>query len=191
MMAIGDVLVSEEVVEKRFACELSKCKGACCVAGDVGAPLEKEELPILDEIYEDVAPYLTTAGRRAIADQGTSVYDFTGDYSTPLVDGRECAYTTFTPEGVALCGIEQAYRDGKTDFQKPISCHLYPIRVAKTRQLEALNYDQWDICSPACSHGQAGNIRIYEFVKQALIRKYGQEFYDTLDQMVKQQENRE
>ncbi|MEM9985465.1 MAG: DUF3109 family protein [Bacteroidota bacterium] len=177
---IEDKLISSELKDQLFACDLSACKGACCVEGDLGAPLEPEELEILEDIYPEVKPFLREQGIEAIEQQGTSVIDFTGEYSTPLVKGRECAYVTFTENGTALCGIEQAHRVGKIEFQKPISCHLYPVRVSKLSAFEALNYDRWDICSAACSLGAKTGIPVYKFVKHALIRKYGQEFYDNL-----------
>lgn len=185
MVIIDDVLVSPAVVEECFACDILKCKGACCIEGELGAPLEKSELQILDEIYEEVKPYLREKGRQAISDQGTYVFDFTGDYSTPLIDGGECAYVTFSESGIAMCGIEQAWHDGKIDFQKPISCHLYPVRIVKSKKLEALNYDRWEICSAACHKGAASQTHVYEFVKDALIRKYGEAFYEVLDKAVK------
>ena len=185
LIQIEDKLISQALIEERFMCDLAKCKGACCVEGDVGAPLDDDELAVLDEIYEEVSPYLRPEGQRAIEEQGTSVRDFTGAMSTPLVEGKECAYVTFNEQGIALCGIEQAYFDGKISFRKPISCHLYPIRISKFTQVEALNYDEWDICSPACAQGEAKGIRTYEFLKGALERKYGPEFYEELDRLAK------
>lgn len=180
---VDEVAVSTELNEAFFACDVAKCKGACCVEGDLGAPLEKKELAILEEIYEQVEPYLTEKGKAAIEDQGLYVYEGGEGYSTPLVNGRECAYVTFTDNGIALCGIEKAYLDGKIDFQKPVSCHLYPVRVLKAKGLEALNYDRWSICAMACSRGEAEQIRVYEFVKDGLVRMYGQAFYDQLDEI--------
>ena len=187
MIQIEDKLVSGELQEEFFACDVLRCKGACCVEGDLGAPLDRAELEVLDQIYETVKPYLREEGIRAIEEQGNYVLDFTGGYSTTLVEGRECAYATFTPEGIALCGIEQAWQEGKIDFQKPVSCHLYPVRISSYATFEALNYDRWDICSAACSKGAAGGIRVYEFVKDALIRKYGEDFYLALDTVIKDQ----
>ena len=180
LIEVDGKLISGDVMGELFACDLSKCKGACCVEGDLGAPLDKEELAILDEIAEAVEPYLSETGKQAIREQGNYVHDFTGDYSTPLVDGRECAYVVFSTEGLALCGIEQAWQDGKIDFQKPISCHLYPVRVSRSAYYDLLNYDQWDICAAACVRGGKEKIKVFEFVKDALVRKYGQEFYDKL-----------
>jgi hypothetical protein len=183
LIQVEDKLVSRDVTESFFACDIARCKGACCVEGELGAPLEAEELNILEEIYPDVKPFLLEAGIGAIEAQGTWVQDFTEGFSTPLVEGRECAYATFTPEGIALCGIEQAYNAGATSFRKPVSCHLYPIRVHQSQLFETLYYDRWSICSPACRHGEHTGTRVYEFVKEALIRKYGEAFYQSLDEV--------
>ena len=184
MLIIQDILVSDDVVEKKFICNLNACKGACCVAGDSGAPLESDEMVILTQIYEDVKPYLTEEGKAAIEEQGLSVYyDEPKEYGTPLIDGAACAFVTFDRKGTALCGIEQAYIDGKTDFKKPISCHLYPIRIEsnKASNFEALNYDKWDICNAACKLGEKEQLPVYKFLKEAITRKYGADFYDELD----------
>jgi hypothetical protein len=188
LLQVGEVLVSEEVTSEMFTCDLSRCKGACCVEGELGAPLEEEERQILEDVYPEVEPYLPEKGKQAIREQGKWVLDFTGDYSTPLVKGRECAFTVFEEDGTAACGIEKAYMDGKIPFRKPISCHLYPIRISKSANFEALNYDRWSICSPACALGEKTQLRVYEFTRHALIRKYGQAFYDQLDEMVKMME---
>ncbi|MEM6800770.1 MAG: DUF3109 family protein [Bacteroidota bacterium] len=184
IIEIEDTLISSEVVEELFACDIVRCKGACCVEGDLGAPLEQEELSIMDEIYETVEPYMRAEGKKVVKQSGTYVKDFTGNYSTPLVDGKECVYVTFK-NGIASCAIEQAHLDGKLDFQKPISCHLYPIRVSSYQGTDRLNYDRWDICSAACNRGEAEGIAVYEFVKSALIRKYGEKFYEVLDEIAK------
>ncbi|TAE52117.1 MAG: DUF3109 family protein [Bacteroidetes bacterium] len=191
VIAVGDVLVSADLRDEMFACDLARCKGACCVEGDLGAPLDKEELPVLKEIYPKIKPFLRPEGIRAIEEQGTHVRDFTGGYSTPLVQGKECAYVTFTPQGIALCGIEQAQQQGVVEFRKPISCHLYPIRIKKYKDFDALNYDEWDICSPACSKGSRDGTPVYVFLKEALIRKYGEEFYYKLDQIAQEMKSAE
>jgi hypothetical protein len=181
LLLIDSILVSDDLVSEHFVCNLTACKGACCWEGDYGAPLEDEELPILEEIYPAVAPYLTDAGRSVIDEQG--LYTRNGDgHDTPLVDGAACAYMTLDNTGTAQCGIEQAYNDGAIAWKKPISCHLYPIRVKRNPQtgFEALNYDVWDICSAACSKGAREKIRIFEFARPALIRKYGEEWYNEL-----------
>ncbi|GAB4404072.1 MAG: DUF3109 family protein [Bacteroidia bacterium] len=182
MLEVEGHLVSTEVVEEMFACDLARCKGACCVEGDLGAPLEAAELPVLEAIYPQVKPFLRREGIRAIEQQGTSVRDFTGGHSTPLVEGRECAYVLFDERGTAMCGIEKAHEAGAVDFRKPISCHLYPIRTLPLRGgNEALNYERWDICAAACVRGASSGIRVYAFLKEALIRRYGAAFYEQLD----------
>jgi Protein of unknown function (DUF3109) len=184
MLLIQDIIVSEEVVTEQFICNLNACKGACCWEGDFGAPLEKEELAILNDIYPVVKPYLTEQGKAAIEENGTATY-FAGmeQHGTTLLDNGACAFMTKNQLGIACCGIEQAYKEGKTDFKKPISCHLYPIRVTKNEHtdFEAVNYDRWDICSAACSLGSEHKVPVYQFLKEPLIRKYGEAFYEELD----------
>lgn len=184
MLIIQDKLISDDLLEEQFVCNLDACKGACCWEGDWGAPLDKEELDTLEKIYPDVKPFLSAKGIAAIEAQGTAVYyKEPKEYGTPLIDNGPCAYMTYNDKGIAQCGIEQAHIAGKIDFKKPISCHLYPIRVNKEEALhfETLNYDQWDICSAACTLGKKLKVPVYQFVKEALIRKYGAEFYEELD----------
>lgn len=180
VIQVEDKLVSSDLKDRLFTCDLTRCKGACCVEGDLGAPLEKEECDTLAAIYPKVKPYLRPEGIAAIEAQGPSVLDITGSYSTPLVEGRECAYVTFDEQGVALCGIEQAHQEGQIDWQKPISCHLYPVRITSLKDYDALNYDQWSICDPACSLGEQLGTPVYQFVQDALIRKYGADWYAAL-----------
>lgn len=189
MIKIGEVLVSDDVKEKEFVCNLEKCKGACCVEGDYGAPLEEDELEILKEIYPHVKPYLTKEGIQAIEEQGTHVLDDDGDLSTPTIGGKECAYALYDEKGILKCGIEQAYYDKKITWKKPISCHLYPIRITKKKNFEAVNYHKWDICSPACTFGKELGVPIYKFLKDPLIRKYGQAWYDELVGVIESSEN--
>lgn len=177
---VDDVLVSQEILKEVFTCDIAACKGACCVEGDFGAPLEEDERQILEDIYPTVEPYLPEKGKQAIREQGTWVKDITGEYTTPLVEGRECAFTVFEEDGTASCGIEKAHADGKVDFKKPISCHLYPIRVLDTPYTQGLNYDRWSICTPACALGEKTGLRVFEFLKEPLERKYGAEWYETL-----------
>lgn len=188
MIEHGKTLISDDIKEKHFVCDLSKCKGACCVEGDLGAPLEKEELSVLDEIYEKVEPYLSTEGRNAIKAQGKYILDQEGDFSTPTINGNECAYAVYDKEKVLKCGIEQAWIDKKINFKKPISCHLYPIRITKYEALDALNYDQWSICSDACSLGEKLKVPVYEFLEEALTRKYGAKWYSDLVIKIKEKE---
>ena len=190
MIVLDKTLVSDDIADQFFVCHLEACKGACCVEGDLGAPLSPDELPVLEEIYTAVAPYLSEAGRQAIAKQGTWVLDEEGDYSTPTVGGRECAYAVYDDRGVLKCGIEQAHRDGKTDFQKPVSCHLYPIRTTVYEEFEALNYDRWHICDPACALGSSLGVPLYQFLKEPLIRRYGNDWYNRLVALIERSGDR-
>jgi len=181
MIQIENKLISEDIFSEEFVCNLRKCKGACCVAGDVGAPLEKYETEILDKIFDQVKPYLRPEGVKALEEQGTWTVDpMDGDFVTPMVNGEECAYVIFDERGITKCGIEKAYEDGAVDWQKPISCHLYPIRVNEYSTFTALNYHEWDVCKDACILGKELKVPVYKFLKTPLIRKYGEEFYTTL-----------
>lgn len=184
MLVIEGVLVSDAVLSESFHCNLNACKGACCVEGDSGAPLETEELKILEGQIENIKPFLTEKGISAINQQGLYVLDQDdGTYVTPLIDEGPCAYIQYDESGIAKCGIENAFRAGVTDFRKPISCHLYPIRISKNKKtgFEALNYEEWSICKAACSLGLKMKIPVFRFLKEAIIRKYGEEFYETLE----------
>ena len=189
MIELGKVILSDDIKEKFFVCNLEKCKGACCVEGDLGAPLEEDELKKLEDAYEVVKPYLMEEGIEAIEKQGKYVLDEDGEYSTPTIDGAECAYAIYDEKVILKCGIEQAYLDGKTDFKKPISCHLYPIRAKKYDEFEALNYDQWHICSPACDFGKELGVEVYKFLKDPLIRKYGEQWYNDLVELIEKENN--
>lgn len=183
MLIVQDKLVSDDIAEVQFLCDLNACKGACCWEGDAGAPLEPEETLILEDIFEDIRPFLTPAGIREIEARGKYYIDpEDNEPATTLIDGGPCAYITYTDEGVAQCGIEQAWKAGVTTFRKPVSCHLYPIRVEKNEKLgfEALNYHKWSICSAACKAGKSAKLPLYEFLKEAIVRKYGEEFYEEL-----------
>lgn len=188
MIEIEGKIVSRDVFDKQFVCDLNACKGACCVLGDSGAPLEEEEAGILEDIFDDIKPFLREEGIRAIEEQGKWEIDDDGDLVTPLVDGKECVYTIFE-NGIAGCGIEKAFRAGKTDFRKPVSCHLYPVRIRKYRDFEAVNYDRWDICQPACTCGEKLQVPVFRFLKDALTRKYGEEWYAMLDEAGRMLEN--
>jgi len=182
MIIIGNKIISDDIVHQKFVCDLNACKGACCVEGDYGAPLELDELPILDKIYEKVMPFLTEKGIIAIENQGKYVQVSEPDkYATTLIDNQPCAYY-YQDKGISYCGIEKAWMEGIIDFRKPISCQLYPIRVEKApNDMEILNYDQWDICGAACANGRKKDVRVYQFLKEPLIRKYGLDFYDELE----------
>jgi len=184
MIEVGNALVHEDVVKNNFVCNLNKCKGACCLEGDSGAPLNADELDIMNEIYPKVKPYMTTKGIATVEREGTYVTDFEGDYTTPCVDvNKECAYVIFE-HGITKCAIEKAYENGDITWKKPISCHLYPIRITKYPEFDVLNYDRWSICSPACTFGDQLQVRVHEFLKGPLIRKYGEEWYQELQDAV-------
>ncbi|MFT6850052.1 MAG: hypothetical protein ACJATA_000858 [Sphingobacteriales bacterium] len=184
MIVHGKTILSEDIKDKQFVCNISKCKGICCVEGDSGAPLESNEIPIMEEIFDKVKPFLRPEGVKAIEEQGTWVIDDEDDLTTPLVNGQECAYVIFDDKGITKCGIEKAYEAGAIDYQKPISCHLYPIRTKKYEDFEALNYDRWDICSDACSFGEELKVPVYKFLKGALTRKYGETWYSELEVLI-------
>ncbi|MCB0762174.1 MAG: DUF3109 family protein [Flavobacteriales bacterium] len=182
MISIGDTLISTELFEKRFVCDLKACKGQCCIDGESGAPLDQDELEKLDEVYDEVKPFMRPEGIAAIEESGLYEIDADGDFVTPLVNGGECAYVVFDADGTAKCAIERAWLEGKTQWQKPISCHLYPIRINKLTEFEALNYHRWPICDPACKLGASLDVEVFRFLKQPLIRKYGSDWYAELEQ---------
>ena len=180
MIQIDDKIISLDVFEKQFVCDLSACKGECCVEGDAGAPLTNKELDILPHIYDEVKPYMRDEGITEIEKQGFFVVDGDDDNTTPLVNNKECAFVVFDENEIAKCTIEQAYNDGKIDFKKPISCHLFPIRIKEYRDFDAINYEAIKICKPACDCGEKLQIPVYSFLKEPLIRLYGEEWYGKL-----------
>jgi hypothetical protein len=182
MFQLGKTIVSEEILEREFVCNLSACKGTCCIDGDAGAPLQEEETTILEAIYPKVKPYLRPEGIAAIEAQGTWVKGEDGDFETTLIDGKDCAYVIFDG-ATALCGIEQAYNEGIVDWKKPVSCHLYPIRVKDFTEFTAVNYDKWYICDDACTLGKELQLPVYKFVKEALIRRFGEDWYLELEKV--------
>ena len=192
MLIIDDTLISDDVIAEEFACNLRACRGACCHEGDYGAPLEPAERTALEQLYPLIAPFLTERGRRAIAEEGLYTYVAEEDtWATPCVGpggAGACAYMVRTPEGFAACGMEVAYRAGATDFKKPVSCELYPVRVEADAEagFEALNYDRWDICSAACAHGAAHRVPVFRFVRAAIERKWGEGFYEQLEAYYRQ-----
>ncbi|MDD2436756.1 MAG: DUF3109 family protein [Massilibacteroides sp.] len=181
MIQIKETLVSLDIVEKAFVCDLSQCKGACCVEGDSGAPLEKQEYHLLKKllplIWEDLSPEAKTV----IEKQGIGYVDEDGEIVTSLVNGRDCVFTFYDENNICKCAIEKAYREGRIDFYKPISCHLYPIRVAKYKTFSALNYNKWKICKAAEILGQKAGVPLYRFLKEPLIRKFGEAWYAELE----------
>lgn len=184
MIVLQNTVLSDDLKDKFFVCNLDKCKGACCVEGDLGAPLDKDELPILAEVYEHVKPYMSAEGVKAVEEQGLYVEDWEGEHCTTTIGNRECAYAIYDENLTLKCAIEAAYLDGKISWKKPISCHLYPIRITKYDGFEALNYDRWEICSPACSFGLELGVPVYKFLREPLIRRYGEAWFQELDEMV-------
>ena len=183
MIELGRTIISEDILEKEFVCNLSACKGACCVEGDAGAPVDEAEAKILEDIFPKVKPFLRPEGVAAIEQQGTSVTDWDGELVTPLVKGKECAYVIFDDKGITKCGIEKAWEAGAVDFQKPVSCHLYPVRITVYKDFDAVNYHKWNVCSPACTLGKELEVPVYKFLKGALTRKYGEAWYGELDEL--------
>lgn len=183
MFQLGKTIVSEDILEKDFVCNLSKCKGVCCVAGEAGAPLDKQEVEILKEIYPKVKPFLRKEGIQAIEEQGTSIVSDFGELETPLINDSECVYVVFDENNMAKCGIEEAYNEGVVDWKKPISCHLYPIRVKDYSEFAAVNYHKWDICDDACTLGKELKVPVYQFTKEALLRKFGDDWFCELEKI--------
>ncbi len=183
MLRIGKTIVSEEILDTDFVCNLSACKGVCCVDGEAGAPVEDRETAILVDIFRDVKPFLRPEGIAAIEEQGAFVMGEDGEWETPLVDNNECAYVVYSSEGIVKCGLEEAYNQGVTKWKKPVSCHLYPVRVTEYEQLTAVNYHKWHICDPACALGTTLKVPVYKFVRDALIRKFGKRWYDRLEKL--------
>ena len=179
MLRIDDTIFSFDILKKKFRCNLLVCLGNCCRYGDSGAPLSAAEAHILDDIWAEVKPYLRPEGVAAIEEKGTSVTDFEDERVTPLIGNEECAYTNLK-DNVFMCGIEQAWSDGKVSFSKPISCHLFPVRLKCYSDFKAVNYEELAICSPALKKGAEEGIYVYEFLKEPLIRALGEELYKEL-----------
>ena len=181
MIEIDGKIVSYDILTECFACDIARCKGECCVDGNSGAPLEMEEADILEEEYENYKPYMTPEGIESVERQGFMVVDCDGDYTTPLVDDAECAYS-YRENGITLCAIEKAFREGKCSFRKPISCHLYPIRlISLSNGTIGLNYHRWNVCSSACENGRKLGIPVYKSLREPIIRRFGEEFYKALE----------
>ena len=180
MIIINQTSISDDLYLVRFCCHLQRCKGACCVAGDAGAPLEEEEISILEDELENIKPFMTEQGIKTIEEHGVFDYDIHGKFVTPLVNDGECAFANFE-DGISYCSIEKAYYANKTHFLKPLSCHLYPVRITSYETFDAVNYKKWNICKPALKNGSQKGIPLYKFLKDALVRKYGQKWYSELE----------
>ena len=184
MIAIENVLVSDKLISEQFVCDLTACKGACCVDGDAGAPLQKSELKKIDEVFNAVEPYLNDESREQIKKQGRYVYDKEFGWVTPTINSKICVYGIRDKNGIVKCGIEQAFRDGKIAWKKPISCHLFPVIVTKSRNsiTEYANYEpREDNCKAACILGKKLKVPVYQFLKEPLVRRFGESFYNALE----------
>ncbi len=179
MLQIDDTIVSLALIEKKFSCDLSACKGSCCRYGDTGAPLTQEEASTLDRIWPELKPFLRPEGIRAVEMTGTSMKDIEGELVTPLINNEECAYTILE-EDVYKCGIETAYNAGAVDFIKPLSCHLFPVRIKRYRDFSAVNYEEWSICRPGVDSGIKRDVELCIFLRDPLVRAFGQEWYNKL-----------
>lgn len=180
LVEIEDKVVSTQIFERKFVCDLNACKGACCVEGDAGAPLKLEEIDIIEDSLEHILPYMRPEGVEAVKKTGVFYFDDYNEPVTTLVNHQECAFVYFDEQGITKCAIEKAYLEGKTSYKKPISCHLYPIRVKQFNDYEALNFDEWEICEPACACGDQLDVPVYKFLKEPLVRAFGQPFFDEL-----------
>lgn len=181
MIEIEDKIVSADLLRECFACDLGKCKGICCVEGNAGAPLEEDEVETLEREYPNYRPYMTAAGIEAVERQGFMVLDPDGDRTTPLVDDAECAYA-YEEHGVTLCAIEKAWAEDRTPFRKPISCHLYPIRLVRfSNGTVGLNYHRWSVCGPARTCGRRLGIPLYKALREPIVRRFGEAFYEALE----------
>ncbi|MCE5346913.1 MAG: DUF3109 family protein [Bacteroidales bacterium] len=179
MLRIDDTIFSFDILEKKFRCNIMKCHGNCCRYGDAGAPLNDSEVQILDDIWPDVKPYLRPEGVAAIEEKGKSVKDFENENVTTLIGNEECAYTILKDD-VLMCGIEQAWYDGKISFRKPVSCHLFPARIKYYSDFKAVNYEELSICSHARRNGEEEGVYVYEFLKEPLVRALGEDLYKDL-----------
>ena len=179
MKIIQNILVSDDLFNEYFCCDLNSCSGLCCVEGDVGAPLEPDEISDLEDNYPIFKKYMTPKGIEKVEESGTFDYDMEGSFVTPLLDDESCAFVFFDNH-IAKCAIEKAFLNGEIDFQKPVSCHLYPVRVKILPDYEALNYHRWGVCQSACKNGQSMKLPLYQFLKEPLIRKYGEKWYEEL-----------
>lgn len=180
LIEVQDKVVSTQLLERKFVCDLNACKGACCIEGDAGAPLTLEEVDLLEEVYDKVKPYMRPEGVAAVEQSGVFYMDQDNEPVTTLVNGKECAFVYFDEQGITKCSIEKAYLEGEITFKKPISCHLYPIRVKKFNDFTALNYDEWSICAPACDCGDKLDVPVYRFLKEPIIRAFGEPFFNEL-----------
>ena len=178
MVQIQDTLVSLDLFKECFCCDLAQCHGQCCVEGDAGAPVEEDEIACLEEAAELLDEELTDEARCIIRDEGVVTIDRDGEFVTSVVRGRDCVFAVQDTGGITLCAIDRAHREGRTTIQKPLSCALYPIRISDVGGLTALNYHRWEVCRSACQRGRQLQLPVYQFLKQPLIRAFGQAWWD-------------
>ena len=184
MIIIQNTLVSEELLDEQFVCDLQACKGACCVEGDSGAPLELDETDRLEETWDAVKPYMRQEGIDAINEKGMWQVDRDNDLVTTLVGKHgECAYVVFDASGIAKCSLEQAFLDGKTNWKKPLSCHLYPVRLSQLADFIGVNYHRWHLCAPACTCGTKLKVPVFRFLREPLTRKFGASWFTELEEV--------
>ena len=183
LVEIDDKIVSTDLFSEKFVCDLSKCKGACCVKGNGGAPLTGKEVELIEDNLEQIKPFMSEKGIQTIKDEGVYYLDEEDTPATKLIDKKECCFVYFDNSNTAKCSIETAYKSGEIDFNKPQSCHLYPIRIKEFTEFTALNYEEWDICAPACSLGQSLKVPVYKFLKEPITRVFGRSFFDELSKI--------
>lgn len=181
MVQIDDVVISLDVFTQKFICNLDACKGECCIEGDAGAPVEEDEVTELEKVLPIVWDALSPEAKAVIDQQGVCYRDSDGDLVTSIVNGKDCVFTCYDERGYCYCAIEKAYREGRVDFYKPVSCHLYPIRVGSYGPYRAVNYHRWDVCKAAVILGRKENVPVYKFLKEPLIRKFGKDWYAELE----------
>lgn len=191
MIQIDDTIIALDIVLENFLCDLSACKGECCVEGDSGAPLEKHEVEIIEKLLPIIWDDLSPKAQKIIEKEGVAYRDYDGEMVTSIVNGKDCVFTYYDDEGICKCAIEKACREGKTDFYKPVSCHLYPIRLQKYHNFTAVNYHRWKVCKAAVALGNKNGLKIYQFLKEPLIRRFGQAWYDELSLIADELRNNE
>jgi hypothetical protein len=180
LVEIGNKIVSTDIFSEQFTCDLNKCKGACCVKGNGGAPLNEKELDKIQNNIEKIKPYMSKSGIETVNREGVYYLDEEDTPATKLIDKKECCFVYFDENEIAKCSIETAYKAGDINFNKPESCHLYPIRIKEFNEFTAINYETWDICSPACSLGKSLKVPVYQFLKEPIIRVFGNSFFEEL-----------
>ncbi|MEG2336656.1 MAG: DUF3109 family protein [Bacteroidales bacterium] len=181
MIAIENTLISTDIFTHYFCCSLEHCKGTCCIDGDAGAPLDEDEIPVLEKWYPFFKKYMREKGVQVVEEKGFFELDAEGNFVTPLIENADCAYLTMDSDGIAKCAIEKAFLAGEITYPKPISCHLYPIRISKYNDYDALNYHEWEVCKDALALGAQNSLKVFQFLKEPLIRKYGEEWYKQVE----------